>query len=135
MNFNFKKMSFRIAFVVILFVVVCFVYLVRMINISANADPSDDIQVGTYERREPIQALRGEIYDRNGKLLICSLRLTETDPAACWLKNRILAYGTGESFRPVQSLTDEQFLSLCKASPVVSEKNSNEARNRNDITA
>ncbi|MBQ3176408.1 MAG: beta galactosidase jelly roll domain-containing protein [Clostridia bacterium] len=81
------------------------------------------------------EAMIAEYRVGNGKLLICSLRLTETDPAACWLKNRILAYGTGESFRPVQSLTDEQFLSLCKASPVVSGKNSNEARNRNDITA
>ncbi|MBQ8409752.1 MAG: hypothetical protein IJY39_12910 [Clostridia bacterium] len=70
MNRYFKKQSFRIAFVVALFVVVCFVYVVRMVNISANADPTDDIQTGTYERSVPIQALRGEIYDRNGKLLV-----------------------------------------------------------------
>ena len=70
MKRSFKKMSFRIAFVVLLFVLVCGVYLVRMINIASNADPSDDIRTGTYERREKIQALRGEIYDREGRVLV-----------------------------------------------------------------
>ena len=70
MNRNFGKMSFRIFVVAAVFVLVCLVYLVRMINISVNADPEQKIETGTYERRETIQALRGEIYDRNGKRLV-----------------------------------------------------------------
>ena len=81
------------------------------------------------------EAMIAEYRVGKGKLLICSLHLTDTDPAACWLKNRILSYGASSAFQPAQTLSEEQFISLCKASPVVSEKNSNEARNKNDITA
>ena len=70
-----------------------------------------------------------------GKLLICSLHLPKTDPAARWLKNRILAYGASDDFQPAQSLRNTEFISLCKASPVAAGKNSNEAMNKNDITA
>ena len=65
-----KKPSFRIAFVAVLFVLICLVYFARMFIIVATADPEDNIETGTYTRTEPIQALRGEIYDRNGKKLI-----------------------------------------------------------------
>lgn len=63
------KMSFRIFFVAALFVVACLVFLVRMINIGSGAEPMEEY-VYSYERREPIQAVRGEIYDRNGNKLI-----------------------------------------------------------------
>ena len=69
-----------------------------------------------------------------GKLLVCTLHLTENDPAARWLKNRILAYASSEAFQPARSLTQIQFAALCKASPVVVSKNTNEAMNKNDIT-
>ena len=65
-----KRPAFRIAFVAVLFLLVCLVFFVRMFNIVLTADPNDKIETGTYTRREPIQALRGEIYDRNGKLLV-----------------------------------------------------------------
>ena len=65
-----KRPAFRIVFVAVLFVVVCLVFFVRMFNIVLTADPNDKIETGTYTRREPIQALRGEIYDRNGNLLV-----------------------------------------------------------------
>ncbi|MBR5446761.1 MAG: hypothetical protein IKV57_11595, partial [Clostridia bacterium] len=80
------------------------------------------------------EAMLAEYRVGRGKLLVCSLRLTESDPAARWLKNRILAYAAGEQFRPAQSLTEMQFAALCKASPVAAEKNTNEAMNKNDIT-
>ena len=65
-----KRPSFRIAFVGALFVLICLVYFVRMFNIVLTADPNEKIETGTYTRREPIQALRGEIYDRNGEKLV-----------------------------------------------------------------
>ena len=69
-----------------------------------------------------------------GKLLICTLRLPETDPAARWLKNRILTYAASEEFEPVQGLSEAQFAALCRVSPVTADRNSNEAMNKNDIT-
>ncbi len=65
-----KSTTFRIIFVAILFLVICAVYSVRMMHIIATADPADKLVTGNYTRREPIQALRGEIYDRNGNALI-----------------------------------------------------------------
>ena len=65
-----KKPSFRIAFVAAVFVLICLVYFARMFIIVATADPNDKIETGTFTRTEPIQALRGEIYDRNGKKLV-----------------------------------------------------------------
>ena len=81
------------------------------------------------------EAMVAEYRVGKGKLLLCSLHLTETDPAARWLKNRILSYAVSSRFQPAQSLSQQQFASLCKVSPVMTEQNSNEARNKNDITA
>ena len=70
MNRRLKDPSIRIFCVVAVFAVICAVYFIRMFNIVANADPAERIETGTYTRREPIQALRGEIYDRQGKVLV-----------------------------------------------------------------
>ena len=70
MSYKSNKTSFRIIFILALFVVVCLIYAIRMVNIVANADPNERIDTETYTRREPIQVLRGEIFDRNGKVLV-----------------------------------------------------------------
>ena len=64
-----NKFSLRVFCVMAIFIVACAIFVVRMINICANAEPGD-INTGTYERREPIHAVRGEIYDRNGKKIV-----------------------------------------------------------------
>ena len=64
-----RKATVRIFAVVAIFVVVCLVFVVKMINITLNAGPKIII-TDTYERREPITALRGQIYDRNGNVLV-----------------------------------------------------------------
>ena len=80
------------------------------------------------------EAMLTEYRVSRGKLLVCTLHLTENDPAAQWLKNRILSYAASDDFLPAQILTEAQFAALCKVSPVVSSKNTNEAMNGNDIT-
>ena len=64
-----NKFSFRVFFVLAVFLIICAIFAIRMINICATAEPGK-INTGTYERREPIHAVRGEIYDRNGKKLV-----------------------------------------------------------------
>ena len=64
-----RKALIRIFAVAIIFAVICLVYFVKMINVTLNAGPKI-IVTDTYERREPIAALRGQIYDRNGKVLV-----------------------------------------------------------------
>ena len=63
------KMSRRILSVTVFFVIVCFIYAVKMVNIRINAAPPEKSD-GTYTRTVPIQAVRGEIYDTNGNLLV-----------------------------------------------------------------
>ena len=63
-------MPARILFVGLLFAAVCIVYFIRMFNIVATADPDDKIITDNYTRYEVIGAVRGEIYDRNGKALV-----------------------------------------------------------------
>lgn len=53
----------------ILFAAVCAIYIIRLINIEINAEP-EDASEGYYQRRETIQTVRGEIYDRNGVKLV-----------------------------------------------------------------
>ncbi len=66
-----NKFSRRIFLLCAVFLIVSFVYILRMINIAATPS-TDRVVTDTYERREPIQALRGEIYDRNGTKLVAN---------------------------------------------------------------
>ena len=80
------------------------------------------------------EAMIAEYKVGKGKLLICTLNMTERDPAARWLKNQIMAYAASEEFQPAQELTEVQFVALCKDSCVITANNANEAMNKNDIT-
>ena len=64
-----NKFYIRVFCVMAIFLLICAIFVIRMINICATSD-SNKISTGTYERREPISAVRGEIYDRNGKKLV-----------------------------------------------------------------
>ena len=59
----------RIFFVGALFIAICGRFVIRLINIGSTSDPAK-IQTGTYQREEIIEAQRGEIYDREGRLLV-----------------------------------------------------------------
>lgn len=64
-----SKTPFRIICVCCIFVIISLIYIVRMVNIKINADPNGR-EVAAYVREEPIQAVRGEIFDRNGVALV-----------------------------------------------------------------
>ncbi len=61
--------SFRVICVISVFLLACAVFAIRMVSICLSAEPKI-INTETYERREPIKAVRGEIYDTNGKKLV-----------------------------------------------------------------
>ena len=64
-----NKFAIRVFCILAFFIAVCLIFVVRMFVICATTPPNS-IATGTYERREPIQAVRGEIYDRNGKKIV-----------------------------------------------------------------
>ena len=54
------------------YVVVCFIFIARLINIQIAGQDyyTEAYNDGYYYRNVPIQAQRGQIYDRNGKVLV-----------------------------------------------------------------
>ena len=92
------------------------------------------IDIATTYKNARREAVLFEYRVGNGRLLVCTLNLAEDDPAAQWLKNRIISYALSEKFEPAQALSNGQFTDLCKASSIGVDKNANEAMNKNDIT-
>ena len=69
-----------------------------------------------------------------GSLLISTLNFKESDPAAMWLKSRIIDYAMGEEFAPKERLSIGELITLIEAERVTVGENSNAAQNQNDIT-
>jgi len=70
-----------------------------------------------------------------GKLLVCSFRFSDGDPAACWLKNRLIAYASGNEFQPRHAITEAQLRNLANSTVAQVAQNTNVAMNLNDKTA
>ena len=69
----------------------------------------------------------------NGRLLASSFAFHENDPAANWLKAKLIAYAGSDAFAPRQSLTAEQLRAVCDAPLRFGGKaDTNRARNPND---
>ncbi len=67
-----------------------------------------------------------------GRLMVCSFRFRDDDPAAAWLRSRLVEHVSGPSFEPALSLTPEQLHAVISAPKLTGAKNSNRARNPND---
>ena len=67
-----------------------------------------------------------------GRLLVCSFKFLSSDPAANWLKNRLLEYAGSDVFAPPQELTPDQLAAVIDARLISGAKNSNVARNPDD---
>ena len=70
-----------------------------------------------------------------GRLLVCSFRFAEDDPAAKWLKQQLIRYMSGDAFCPEDAITEEQLKKLIHTKTEKVASNSNLAFNPNDITA
>jgi len=68
----------------------------------------------------------------NGRLLVCSFRFAEEDPAAAWLKAQILSYVQGEAFAPKHTLDERQLKALINSKVVKTAANTNFAADPND---
>ena len=93
------------------------------------------IDIATSYKNAHKEALLFECGVEEGKMLVCPLNLRPDDPAAQWLKQRILTYVRGEEFAPSVTLTSSQLRSICAADCMHREADGNRAVNRNDITA
>jgi len=92
------------------------------------------IDIASSYKNAHREAMLFEYYAGKGKLLVCTLHLPEDDPGARWLKEKMVSYAAGDQFHPQESITKAQFDCLCQAENPLSEENSNQAMNKNDIT-
>ena len=67
-----------------------------------------------------------------GRLLVCSFAFHAADPAAAWLRTRLVAYAASEAFDPAQSLTPAQLHAVIDAPLLSGAQNQNRARNPGD---
>ena len=63
---------------------------------------------------------------------LCSFAFQAEDPAAAWLRRRLVEYAASREFRPRQSLTQGQLSAVIQAPLVSGEADGNLARNPND---
>ena len=70
-----------------------------------------------------------------GRLLVCSFKFNDDDPAAIWLKARLAAYAASESFSPALKLEMEQLRAVIDAPLLSGAVNDNRARNPADSSS
>ena len=68
----------------------------------------------------------------SGRLLVCSFRFRDEDPAAAWLRARLVDYAAGDRFEPALSLTPDQLTAVIDAPLLSGAPNQNRARNPGD---
>ena len=95
--------------------------------------PFDPIIDVASAMKNPVkQAAMFEYSVGKGKLLVCSLKFKDDDPASLYLKSKILSYAASGAFNPVEVLTPVLLRAMVSA-PVGSQDNdTNRAFNVND---
>ena len=81
------------------------------------------------------QAALFEFNVGEGKLLVCSLKLKDSDPAAVWFKNELISYASGDSFNHECTITADELRALTEVKLIKTAANTNLAFNPNDKTA
>ncbi len=69
-----------------------------------------------------------------GRLLVCTLKFNDTDPAASWLKSALLKYAASEDFAPKYGITTAELDRLFTQPTEEERVNTNFAYNPNDKT-
>ena len=78
------------------------------------------------------QAALFEFRALNGRLLVCSFRFDDADPAAAWLKAALIRYVESEAFAPKQYLSADLLQSIISRKIACAGANTNFAGNQND---
>lgn len=68
----------------------------------------------------------------SGSLMVCSFNFRSDDPAAVWLRQRLVDYAGSSAFSPRTAISPEMLLAVIDAPLLSGEANTNEARNPND---
>ena len=101
--------------------------------VDSDTVPYDPIiEVASTHKNAIKQAALFEFNMLGGKFLACSFKFNEDDPAACWLKKKILDYAGSDAFAPKHTIDTEGLHALINSNVVLSAGNTNFAFNPND---
>jgi len=92
------------------------------------------IDIASSYKNAKREAMLFEYKVGEGRLIVCTLNLSGSDPFAAWLKNKIVSYASTSAFEPKQSITLTELSALCSGEKTVENENENMAQNKNDIT-
>ena len=104
----------------------------RAVQLEAGVPFDPVIDVASSVKFPIRQALLFEYRVGKGRLLVCSFAFKADDPAAAWLRARLVDYAAGEAFNPAQALTAAQLHAVLNAPLLSGAQNKNRARNPND---
>ena len=104
----------------------------RAVQLEANVPFDPIVDVASSEKCPIRQAALFEYRVGEGRLLVCSFAFKDSDPAAAWLKRRLIEYADSDKFEPSGKLTATQLRAVAEAPLRTGEANSNKARNPND---
>lgn len=92
------------------------------------------IEVATSYKNARREAMVFEYEIEGARLLVSTLNLKESDPAAMWLKAKLIERITDKAYAPALSLSVAELNALLDIPSVSAAKNANAAQNANDIT-
>ena len=92
------------------------------------------IDIASTYKNAHREAMLFEYRVGEGRLLVCTLNLKESDPFAAYLRKSILEYAIGSEFVPRDRISLSTLSTILGTEKITVEKNSNEAQNKNDIT-
>ena len=104
----------------------------RAVQLEAGIPFDPIVDVASSDKYVIRQTAMFEYRIGEGRLLVCSFNFSGEDPAAIWLRRRILDYAASGAFEPELGLTPDEVRSVVAAPLLTGESNSNVARNPND---
>ena len=104
----------------------------RAVQLEAEVPFDPIIDIASSVKFPIRQAMAFEYRVGEGRLLVCSFKFGADDPAAAWLRARLVDYAASEAFNPPQELTPEQLHAVINAPLLSGAKNQNRARNPGD---
>jgi len=97
-----------------------------------NETSSNYVDVASAVKCPIRQAALFEYRVGEGRLMVCSFRFDEKDPAAAFLKERLRDYIASDAFEPKDALRVEQLAALIDHPRVLTTANPNRAANPGD---
>lgn len=102
-------------------------------DMSVPFDPI--IEVASSHKYAIRQSILFEFNALKGRMLVCGFQFCDSDPAARWLKSRLICYMQSEAFAPLHTLDEGHLDAMHHGTLIKAAENANRAFNPNDKAA